>query len=309
MATNFRNLFRFLVPSWLSEGDGQKVLYSLALLKDAALERLEQGHVARMPTRGTPSALNLIGEDRGFLRGRDETEASFRARLVGWRYPRGHRVRGNAYALLEQLWHYLGGVRLRTIDRRGNVHERTALGEESVTYGTIFDWDSWATLVTNAWARFWVVLDDPSIGESDPVQWDIDTPDEPLGITGLTREDIRSIREIVAYWKPAVRAEWLVINTPGVATPDGYWHDWSREIAGVQVATRSPDSRYVSLTPAINNAYAGYSDKYPAAMTMPDGSVYAGVNAYDPTISGIDGSTFAGDPAIFPATIPLVDDG
>src|SRR6187455_2560539 len=109
MARTFRQLFRWLVPSWLAgEGattedepaehhDGEKVLLSLAVIKDAWLESLRQGLNARFPSRGPETALALIGRDHGIVRGRDETAAHYAERLIAWRYPRGHRVRGSAY--------------------------------------------------------------------------------------------------------------------------------------------------------------------------------------------------------------------
>ena len=61
MATNFRGIRKFLGPKWLVRdgGDSEKVGYSLDSLKDAFVQRLQNGLLARFPQQdpnGTPAA-------------------------------------------------------------------------------------------------------------------------------------------------------------------------------------------------------------------------------------------------------------
>jgi hypothetical protein len=308
MAKNFRQLFKWLVPSWLSTGDGEKVLHTLAMLKDAHLERVRQGLEARFPSRAHASALLLLGQDRGIPRGRDETNAHYAQRLIRWRWPAGHRVRGNSFALLEQYSEYFGGVDGDVIDVKGNKRERTAEGEISYSYGNAWDWDGEGA--SPAWARFWVVLDGTELVEAQ------DDYGETYGQTGVSAEDVEALRRMMRPprpWKCAgTRAEWIIVSLDGSdPEPDGTWLTWSQNVAGVQTPTRSSAHRYWSLAPTVNNVYAGNPDNYPEEFISLSGGPNFGGNPdnFPATITLTDGSTYAGNPDNFPTSFQLVDDG
>lgn len=235
MASNYRNLARFLVPSWLYSGDGEKVIHSLMLIVDAFAERARLGLEARFPSRAGASALKLIGDDRGFIRGRAETAEHYAARLQSWRYPRGHRVRGSAFAALEQVSEYFGGVLCWTIDVKGNRHERTAAGVEAFEYDYVWDWDGEVAPLR----RFWVVIDlipqYDLTSETQAIEDDEDGPigegaPECIGMDGIVPDDAVAIRRLFVgrgAWKPAgTRAEFAIFslaeNDP--PEPDGTWH-------------------------------------------------------------------------------------
>src|SRR6187549_1469002 len=105
-----RSIYKFLVPSWLSAGDGGLVLDTLTDQIDDSVEKMRESLVARFPTYAQDDALTLIGQDRLIPRGRAETSEHYAQRLIAWRYPRGHRVRGSAFALLNQVSEYFGGI-------------------------------------------------------------------------------------------------------------------------------------------------------------------------------------------------------
>jgi hypothetical protein len=214
MAT-FRTAFRKLVPSWLSTGDGELVLATLGIVKDMFMDRMRQGLEARFPTRTGPSALALIGEDRGIPRGRSETSAHYAQRLVRWRHPRGHKTRGSAFALLEQVSEYWGGMFVRTIDVNGNQFQRTADGVESVTHGVTWDWDG--NGVAERY-RFWIVLYPvpetgirawgtwTQVGVIYPTWGDAEAAGALWGQQGATAEDVRALGRLLKTphaWKPA----------------------------------------------------------------------------------------------------------
>lgn len=249
MTISFRQVFKYMVPSWLSSGDSELVLYSLAVMKDAAVERLRLGLEARFPRRAGDSALALIGTDRGIVRGRDETSAHYAERLCAWRYPRGHRVRGSAFALLEQASEYFGGLRAWTIDARGNYHERDAVGVESYSYGNVWDWDG--TAPAPQWARFWLGLDVSSDVTIIPWPAVLGAYDNSLvpgrgytvGHQGISHQDALTIKKLMRGrhpWKPAgTRAEWAIVSFGAtLPVPDGSWGSF---------AGRDPGFRYWNL--------------------------------------------------------------
>lgn len=322
MALNFRQLVRWLVPAHYNAGEGEAVLWVLAAMKDVMLERMRQGLNARFPSRTGASANALTGADRGIVKGRSETNAHYAQRLIRWRWPRGHRTRGNPFALLEQVSEYFGGVRCWTIDVRGNRFDRSVAGAETFSQGNDWDWDGEPT--SPRWGRGWLVIDLSGIaGEQpdfdDPDLWggELGDPAYSVGMLGVTANDAQTIRDLVRAdakrpWKPAgIRAEWAIVSLDGTdPEPDGTWLNWSKNDGGTQVEARDPAFRYFSLSPASNNTYAGDSTNFPDLLTLLGGSTYAGdPDNYPSTITLSDGSTYAGDPNNYPATIRLLDDG
>lgn len=270
------------------------MLHSLSLILDVAVERFRQSLDARFPTRAGESALALTAIDRGMIRGRNETAEHFAARLTRWRYPRGHRVRGNAFALLEQVSEYFGGVDCYTIDVSGNRSFRTAEGVCTTERGV--DWP-WGDYPPGEWGHFWIVVDN-------------------TGLT-VTTEDIDAIRRLMTWraWKPAgVRAEWVIFAPGGTVDPDGWMH-WSYNDAGTQ-RPRTEGIIFGSLNPDLNNWYTGDPTNFPYAVQLPtdepDPAVdYTGDASNWPTTITApgDGSTYQGDPTHWATRVLLFDDG
>jgi hypothetical protein len=342
MAQTFRSIFRWLTPAWLHGtgntaeiappdeeiNEGELVLYSVSVMIDAWLESLRQGLNARFPTRAVASANRLTGVDRGIIRGRSETDEHYAARLVAWRYPRGHRVRGSAFAALEQISEYWGGVLCATIDAKRNYHKRLADGTESYSYAAqAFNWDgTQAPTLGPNWARFWAAINLTGVASATPdfgfaSLWGgtIGTPGYCVGMVGVTPDDMRTMKKLFRAprpWKPAgTRAEWLMISIDGtsletmLAAPDGTWRNWSKNSAGVQVAARSSAYRYVSLTPEKNQTYAGDPTNWPASFTEAGGGTYAGVAGWPTPITKPDGSTYDGSALNGFPSVLLFDDG
>lgn len=316
MAINFRGLFASLLPGRFTNGDGEKVLFSLALIKDAYVTRVRAGLEARMPTRAGKSALLLIGQDRGIPRGRAEDAKHYANRLLGWRFPRGHRVRGSAFAALDQIGEYFGGLLSWSIDAKRNYHQRTAAGVTSFSYGFPWDWDG--TGAVPNWGRFWIVIvpgaDVPTIKAWAAFGDPFAVVGAGVGQQDLGLDDANAIRALFKGehpWKPSgTRAEWLIVNLDGTTqTPDGTWLHWSKDVAGVRVATRYAGWRYISLFPG-NNDYTGDDSKFSTTFPLVDGGTYVGNDANFPTTFTMpDGSTYTGNPANFPTSFRLIDDG
>lgn len=328
MASTFRSLFKFLVPRVFIAGDGEKVYYSWSIMHDAFAQRMLDSLRARFPLQSLEieGALERTGQDRGIIRGRTETALHYARRLVAWRYPRGHRVRGSAFAALEQISEYWGGIMAWSIDRRGNWHKRAARnpddtpGAESFAYGYVWDWDGAA--VSPQWARFWDALDGTGAGLTEQRDWTDSElwgePDELIGQLGATRADVLAMRRLMRApaWKPAgTRAEWFIVvldgQVPGVdVVPDGNWGHWSRNDAGTQVSTRWPGWRYWAYDPA-RNVYAGNPASFANSFDNVDASgvISGDATLFPDPITLPDGSTYSGDPASFPLTLQLPDDG
>lgn len=296
MAKNFQGAYPFMVPSWLSADDGGKVLDSITGMLDRSLDRMRAALDSRFPTRAQPDANALTGNDRGIPRGRAETDAHYAQRLIGWRYPRGHRVRGSAFALLNQVSEYFGGVKCFTIDFQGNRHDRFIDGEEFFGYGNGWTWDTDSAHK----ARFWIVL----------------LPGVPFP---YVRDDVDAIRNLFrgkVKWKPAgTRQEWLIVSThltDGAADepfPDATWEHWSKVVGGHRLPSRDPTFLYWSLAPTINNAYAGDRTVLTTDFPLTSGGTYAGNRANFSTIALTGGGSYLGDRSNFPTTITLLDDG
>lgn len=320
MALNFRSLYKWFLPGsyHVEDTDGEKVLYSLALIEDAFDQMARDRVEARFPSRAGESALALIGADRGIIRGRAETEEHYAARLIPWRYPRGHRVRGNAVALLEQIWEYFGGgFELHTIQDNGLSFSRSDVGDEAVSNYGGWDWDS-ATVTTGPY-RFWIVIDGTSLitatpDYGDPLLYGGQHGDSSyaIGHEGISADDVNAIRRLFRgrAWKPAgTRAMWACVSFDGTdPVPEGLYGRWSVNAAGNYAACRSPDYRYWALDPTAL-LYSGVQ-VFPDSADLPGGGTYAGDPASFP-LSAVEpgGFVYAGNPARFLVSAKLVDDG
>lgn len=320
MARNFRTLLPRIVPSWLSEGDGGKVLFVLGAMLDVSLQRIRDSLEARMPGRAGASAQALIGADRGLPRGRAESNLAYAERLRRWRWPRGHRVRGGAPAWLEQLAAYWGGVVGYSVDVAGNRYDIAADGAVTATHGTSWQWDAGATLGR---ARFWTVLDMRDRFTAHPTDWDLaygatwdPDSDYTIGQLGAVPADALALRRLLTgdhSWKPAgSRGEWLVMLIGAAdVTPDAAWARWSYvDGLGVRQRARSDAARYWRLNDTVNT-YAGDPTLWTGAPLPAEAEAYyEGDPAVWPaSVDGPDGTTYTGDPTQWAVDALLPDDG
>lgn len=256
MAHTFREVVRFMLPSWMTQGEGGLVHYVAAAIIDAANERVRQGLRARFPSLAGPSALALIGEDRGIVRGRTEATEHYVQRLIAWRFPRGHRVRGNAFAMLEQIAEYFGGIRTWTIDRNQTRRARAVDGTETFTYDYAWNWDGIAA--SPRWGRFWIVIDPvPELPGVKPwPTFGVGTwggaatigaiaRSVSVGQQGVTPDDCRAIRDLFRGRHPwhcaGTMPQVAILTFDGAApVPAGSWAHY---------AGRNGAFRYWNVTP------------------------------------------------------------
>jgi len=256
MAKTFEALRRFFLPWWMldDEADGA---FATALSRtiDEHVSRMRSGMEQRFPSRAGEAALTLSGADRLLLRGRDETAAHYAARLAAWRYPRGHRVRGSVFGLLEQTAEYFGGGPFCSwgVDATGNRRYRDGVGARLFDRGGAWAWDS---LV--GWSRQWVVLSNqgawidgvyavtpgpgapifaaqPELGDASLWGGALGVDGYSVGVRGASAEDFRAVVALTRgqhRWLPAgVQAEWLVVVLEGdEPTPDATWETWSKSV-------------------------------------------------------------------------------
>lgn len=258
--TNFRDAFPYLLPSWLTAEDGERVVGSLAVVKDLFAERARQGLLARYPSYAPRSALPHLGRDRKIVRGINEIADTFRDRLL--RYLDDHQTRGNPFALMGQLRAYCNAdVRIRTVDRRGNWYTRDRDGTLSyVLKAGNWNWDGKAATL---WSRFWVIIYPTAAGEpwaatpgaiGDAGLWGgvFGAPGYTIGTTA-TPEQIASLRSLVREWQPdGTRCEWIIIAfddasfDPTAPGPDGTWALFGKDDgAGNWVSGRLGTARYI----------------------------------------------------------------
>jgi hypothetical protein len=246
----FLSIFRFLAPSWLTTGEYELVLESLASLKDAFMQRMLDSLEARFPSRAGPSALALIGADRAIMRGSTETDVAYSARLPGFRQLGAHLTRGNAFAILTQVAALLGEIKVSLVDGRGTLSVLDVDGTFTVTRGVAWDWDG----AVDPW-RFWLILEPnperpdivphPLIGAPSLYGGALGTPGYTIGQQGVTAEDVRRLRALFVGrtpWHPSGTTPVMaIIRLSGdpYPAPDGTWDTWSG---------RDPELRYWNLT-------------------------------------------------------------
>lgn len=251
----FREIRKSLAPRWLTDGDGELVGYSLDIIKDAFADRVFRGLLARFPQQdaagspGPSDALLAMGRDRRVVRGIDETDTSYAARLKDWLTDR--RRAGNAFVLLKQLAGYtasFAGLSFKTVDNRGNWFMRDSSGVETSKLNTgVWNWDADAS----KWARFWAIIYPSTLWAAEDT-WGNGTWGETTGTWGCTAtpEQANTLRAIVADWKPGgtngnIILAFDVSSFNDISPePDGNWGKWYKYVAGTAVASRLSTARY-----------------------------------------------------------------
>lgn len=228
---------------------GERFLFSIGVQLDALADVVVQGIGARFPEGPppksglprTPEALALIGRDRRIIRGFDEGDEAFIARLNRWLedWPRA----GSAYAVMDQVQGYLSGhsIKLRVINNTGGAW-RTVNADGSKEYlrasPTNWDWSGEPAKVSRNWLIIYVPstlwTEGPEVG--DPELWGgaIGTPGYTIGSTA-TPNQLATLRAIIADFKGGhSKYEALVLafdpasfdptDAPGApGMPDGTW--------------------------------------------------------------------------------------
>jgi hypothetical protein len=237
-----RDAMRLALPWWLSERRqqnktvGYRFLWALVAVLDVLLEGVLQGLYAAWPGAGTPTALPYIGRSRGVLRGMDDTNDDYAAKLRGW-LERAEQL-GTMFAIARELHEYLPGrPRVRVINR--HQHWLTINTDGTLEkFVATWDWDSVSNPErVNWWSELWVIIYTDKFDHAgawgDGRSWG--TRDSGLGLT-VAKANREALANLVADAKSAhsqVRCViWTTDDTqfdPAVpaSCPDGTWGEWS----------------------------------------------------------------------------------
>jgi hypothetical protein len=259
-----RDGLKAIVPNWLANRPGLhvgfKFLYSIALMCDVMLEVALEGIRATWPGKGTNTALALVGQGRGILRGENESNSSYATRLRAWLTT--WQNAGSAEVLAQQIQAYLGNNPVvRVVDRSGNWVTANADGTTTFQVDTAWDWDSvsnperagwwsdlWITVTPSEWPVYAGGLADPAFVAA----WGT-TTGFGLGHE-VPRASVDAILNLVHTWKGAhtwlVAIIWILpangfgpLFVPGnlglTGNPDGRWGNWSYNVSGVQRPIRT----------------------------------------------------------------------
>lgn len=244
----FRNIWKSLIPRWGSEGESGLVGHVIMLLNDAAMLRIENGHLARFPQQspdgepGPDDALAALGRDRGVIKGIDETASSYAYRLTQWLVDA--RTRGTAYTMMKRLHDYadsarVHGMSFRIVDNRGNWYSRDEDGNQTASLNT-GNWN-WDAEPATKWSRFWVIVYpgtrwvDTSQTWGTAGEWGNATT--TWGSSTITEEHTRTMQAIVADQKPdGTRCHTIILALdpasfdPAAPEPNGTWHYWGNRL-------------------------------------------------------------------------------
>lgn len=169
---------RHPIPIWLRRKLGSAFFEHMAILSDFVVDFAREGFKSHLIDRCPPDALPEHARDRTLERWPTETEEQHRARI------------GNAWG----VWEF-GGT------NKGVLDAVQGLGYfDSVIYEY---WD-WPDGNDAAWARFWIVIDQPHPIQAPPPIGGFTVGDGTIvGVGGITDDDVERLRRIVRTWKAA----------------------------------------------------------------------------------------------------------
>jgi hypothetical protein len=287
-----RDLITMIAPTWLrsgvvpnSPGNGFRYLYTSGAGVDLAIEKMDEAMLARMPTRGTVTALPYLGRDRVIVRGFQETDATYAERLR--RAFDSWARAGSDRGLLSNLLAYVSPAtpmgRAVTSDEPSSdfavwrTYVPGASGQNlngppsTLTIGpSNWNWDSAGGPNVRGWWRTWPIIfavapDDwchpgPKWGAGLGWKWGDHSRawgfDRPYGV-------YQTMRTILAQWKRAGSiVPWLIVSfdatmfdpskpADNVKNPDGTWGYWHKNIVDpvtgitTAVAARNASARYI----------------------------------------------------------------
>ena len=164
------------LPKWLTDRplfrNGYKLLYTFAAQLDLFVEQAVEGVYAAWPGYGTPTALPLIGQTRGIVRGEGDTDLTYAARLRDW-FAMWQDM-GSDDVLAREIQRYLGNTpSVRIVDRSGNW---TCLDPSGVitrydagTSAFVWNWDGTSNPERTGpdpwWSDIWIVV--------EPCEWEV----------------------------------------------------------------------------------------------------------------------------------------
>ena len=264
----YRDSILRAAPAWLQRAWGSRLLYGLAIQWDALTDATVLAVKLRLPQYAIADAVPLIGRERGIRRGFDESAEGYAARLVRWVDDR--RIKGNPFALLAQLKGYFAGYSgdMHVVNVYGMWHTLKADGTKWSYFGDNWNWDG----DTEAFSRYWVIIDNPTNDVTSAPLWTVDGTwdsggtwgDDPTHGWGLsiTLDQVDSLQGIVADWNsPHEKPVNIIVNFEPTAfdpeapydmhnngQPHGSWGEWHVTIYDYSIRSRYDMARYLDGT-------------------------------------------------------------
>jgi len=224
----FRDRLASFVPRWLKRGTAAKLLYAFGVHFDLVGDLLVEAVRKRFPEPNSYDALPYIGADRKIIRGPNEPSDVYASRLATWLD--AHRLRGNPYVLLEQLYLYYAPNNF-PIEL---VYASSGLQFSLAVDGTItYAFTAWREPDGDLarWARWrlfyhWPVPIPPA-GQWDSLTETWDLP-ATLWDSGLSAEQAAEVLAVPQAWNAAHCLGTVVLLSPGAELwdfPASTWDD------------------------------------------------------------------------------------
>lgn len=240
------------LPKWLADRFptprtvGFRYVWAMAAAADAAADVLTRGLDARFPSADTPTALPHIGRSRALLRGQNESDEDYAARLIAWLDV--HPEAGWDERIARVVHEYLEAhPRVRIVDRAG---QWTTIEEDGTVVRTIAEWN-WDGISHPQrsdedapwWSDLWLIVYSPYAARAGTLG-DL-SGDDGFALGHMVPSDeVQNLKALLAQWKGLHAMLRAVIWTtdPDMfdpsdpdSLPDGTWGAWSMNVDGVQV--------------------------------------------------------------------------
>jgi hypothetical protein len=265
-----RDAMKTASPPWLQTGTAEKFLYSMGLVMDALLDKLNQAVRSRMPGQGaTTTTLAYIGADRLIPQGLLEGVPSYQSRLQqawdSWGFAGMNR------GVLQQVLGYLTPFQplARAVtDPRASLNKwdtylaGTNLVANPQPTNTAVVAQNWNWDGQNLPWRFFVILQSiaPQNFTGTEGTWgDGDVWGDATKSWGLSipATEVSSIRNIIGTFKSGQWCQWIIVSfdatlfdpgatADGTHNANGTWGSWGKNVGGVWVPSRPASGRYCS---------------------------------------------------------------
>jgi hypothetical protein len=232
-----RNSVWKLLPTWARGTNLFSVIYAIVLIVDAFWDMLVAAVKIRFQGYYSDESIPRIATERKMFQGRSESAASFAGRLSGW-WDLAKRS-GCFYVMAKELAAYFlpNAARIRIVTTNGTLYTFGTDGSWSISsviaeHGVSWNWDN-----ANAqWSRFWVLLDNSSLGLTGTDHLVLDSLANVLQPTRLVGSDITAdpvaLRTIMeTYRAPHCHCVNImpILDETGfwASPPNGGWGQWS----------------------------------------------------------------------------------
>jgi hypothetical protein len=238
VALRFIDSLASKLPVWMTRSVGFRFIAAMIMLADAGVEMLFAGLFARYPGLGTATALPYIARSRGILRGVNESDTSFAARLLLWldRW----RIAGSMLAVAHAMQDYAAnGAVVKVVNRAGVMLTLNTDGKTwSVNYTSGWNWDGTSNPErAGFWSECWVIIFNPPWAQFGG--WPAGP--SPLGALNMPAIDHDNIKAMLQQWKSAhtfIRCVILSYDptlfdpTNTAKMPNGKFGQWSYPTSG-----------------------------------------------------------------------------